>query len=773
MQFEDSFFENEVRDGFFVPSEVKRAWAAELEVLSEVDRICRKYDITYYADWGTLLAAVRHKGFIPWDDDLDIAMKRADYNRFMEVANRELPEGFCAYNYKNHDDFWLFLARVVGKPRICFEEDHLKRFHEFPYIAGVDIFVLDYVSSDEEKEDTRCTLARYMIKIADEIADGNLTGKDAEAALKKLENLRGIRIAGPESKKKADMDAFRRRMYEEVEKLFSMFQEDESEMLTQLFPFGLQRRGFYFPKKYYDSAPRIPYENTTIPVPVSYDAALRKRYGNYMRLVRNGGGHDYPFFETQKAQLETVLGEELPHYQFSASELLRDKKEEDKQKAGSFRTMARECCGELLRLHQKLLDGLTGWQENRKDVSSGQMDAMVQELQQFAIDFGTMIEQEKGEDFAAVKYLENYCETLFEIYEDQYENSEKTGMLSTEIREIEASVKRDIEERKEVVLLPYKACAWKTLESAWEAATEDPACDVYVIPIPYYYKNYAGDFLRMRYEADQFPAKVHVTKYDAFDFSYHHPDVIVIQNPYDEYDSALSVHPFFYSGNLRKYTDRLIYIPDFTVAEFSKDNYREYHNMKYYCTVPGVIRADQVIVQSENMRTLYVEKLTEFAGADTRAVWESKIHAADCPNRDTDKTGRVPDAWQQIVRTPDGGRKTIIVYGINACCLVEKGDAMLQKIRDAFAVFKKESDNVTPVFRPHPQLEDFTAAASPELWNQYRQMVKEYRAEGWGIYDEETEDHILAAAADAYYGDGGSLALSFMQAGKPVLESII
>ena len=80
MEFQDNYFESEVIEGFFVTSMMKRSWAAQLEILKDVDSICRMHGISYYADAGTLLGAVRHRGFIPWDDDLDICMMRDDYN---------------------------------------------------------------------------------------------------------------------------------------------------------------------------------------------------------------------------------------------------------------------------------------------------------------------------------------------------------------------------------------------------------------------------------------------------------------------------------------------------------------------------------------------------------------------------------------------------------------------------------------------------------------------------------------------------------------------
>ena len=68
------FFKEEVREDFYISAEMKRVWAVEMKVLSFVISVCKKYDIPYFADYGTLLGTVRHKGFIPWDDDIDIAL---------------------------------------------------------------------------------------------------------------------------------------------------------------------------------------------------------------------------------------------------------------------------------------------------------------------------------------------------------------------------------------------------------------------------------------------------------------------------------------------------------------------------------------------------------------------------------------------------------------------------------------------------------------------------------------------------------------------------
>ena len=179
--------------------------------------------------------------------------------------------------------------------------------------------------------------------------------------------------------------------------------------------------------------------------------------------------------------------------------------------------------------------------------------------------------------------------------------------------------------RKEVVFLPYKASMWDSLESVWKTAVADPECDAYVVPIPYYDKNPDGSFKQMHYEGDQYPAEVPVLWYEDYDLAARRPDVIFIHNPYDECNYVTSVEPAYYSKNLRNYTDKLVYIPYFVLGEIDPEDEEAVEDMAHFCTLPGVINADKVIVQSENMRQAYIKVMTNFAGAHTKAVWEEKI----------------------------------------------------------------------------------------------------------------------------------------------------
>jgi hypothetical protein len=163
---------------------------------------------------------------------------------------------------------------------------------------------------------------------------------------------------------------------------------------------------------------------------------------------------------------------------------------------------------------------------------------------------------------------------------------------------LKRSMAQDIKAKKEVVFLPYKASMWDSLESVWKAADEDPECDAYVIPIPYYDKNPDGSFKEMHYEGDLYPDYVPVTNWQEYDLQKHHPDVVFIHNPYDDGNHVTSVHPFFYSKNLKQFTDKLVYIPYFVAPNILT---------KTLCVTSGSMNADLVVVQSEEIRQNYID----------------------------------------------------------------------------------------------------------------------------------------------------------------------
>lgn len=724
VSIQESFLLDEVRCGFFVLATVKQAWAAELEVLMEIDRVCKLHDIEYFADWGTLLGAVRHGGFVPWDDDLDIVMKREDYQKFMTVARFDMEEGFDVQTFRNQKDFWLFMGKVVGKNRFCFEKDHLQRFHNFPYIACVDIFVLDYAHRDSIKEEKRKTICKYMLGIADGIVEGQFTHEEKEKHLQSLEEMSGQKF-----ERIADPVEMGRYLYGEVEKRFAEVTEPEADYLVQMFPWGLKQNVNYYPKEYYDKAVLIPFEGIEIPVSPVYDKMLRMRYGEYWRLVKDAGAHNYPFFEGQKANLQKVLDFDLPAFRFN-KEMVERTVEEQETIQFSYKVMAKECAGELQRMKEELVT-LVEMLRLQPEHDRQRIFDLLGGSQQLAVDLGTLIEQVKGEGCIVVGMLERYCEILYQIYEHiQGEVSSDESVLVQELNQTAQLFLEELEEnilsRKSIIFMPVMAKDWEGLRSLWQAAYKDKSCDVYVAPLPYYYKDYDSSVKKICYEGTEFPKEVSVMDYKVLTKEYLellHPEVIVIQNPYDAWNPVVSVPEKFYAENIRRYTDELIYVPPFVVNEFTKYDAREYVNMQYYVTMPGVVYADAVIVQSENMKQRYVEKLTEFAGEDTREHWEEKILPLGLPNMDTDSGQK---------ETKKRCRK--LLYGISSSILQDMPEAAKQKIENNLKIFDGYRDEIEVTIVQFPK-ESISS-------------VEEY---------------------DAYYGDPMPLMMEFVQAGKPVM----
>lgn len=443
-----------------------------------------------------------------------------------------------------------------------------------------------------------------------------------------------------------------------------------------------------------------------------------------------------------------------------------------------MRKKQKEQAEEVVHLLGRVHDGIKMAIERGKRKEAMNLLAQCQES---AIHLGETIEEIEGKGFTTISFLEDYCERVYEVYEAVRQGYSVNGgkaakSLRRALIQVENSVKNNIKVRQEAVFLPYKASMWDSLESIWKAAAEDLDCDAFVIPIPYYTKNPDGSFREEHYEGDQYPDYVPVTWYEDYDFAGRKPDVIFIHNPYDNCNYLTSVHPFFYSKNLKQFTEKLVYISYFILEEIEPNNKEIVKTIEHFCTVPGVLYADKVIVQSEKMRQIYVNVITEFTkhtSAD-RKYWNEKILGLGSPKVDKVLNTRkddvkVPREWLKIIEKEDGSWKKIIFYNTSITALLQNGEQVLKKIQDAFSMFKENTDEVALLWRPHPLIRATIEAMRPELWEEYEGIVREYCEAGWGIYDNTADIDRAIALCDAYYGDPSSLVRLCEEAGKPVM----
>lgn len=599
MEFKDEYFDDEVREGFYISGFMKRYWAAQLEVLQVIADLCDRHNIKWFADGGTLLGAVRHKGFIPWDDDVDICMLRDDYDRFLEICKTELPKGYTKKNMHEKESWDQSFLRINNSSDYVFDDEFLEKYHNMYHGVGVDVFVLDYVAADEEVEEAKryllLALASLQVSEDDEFR-GNV--------YKSIEEFTGIVIDRTLPRKNQIICAV-----EAVSKTIS--RQQASGIVNSVY--YINDRNCKCDIHAFDSVIKLPFENIMINAPIGYDAYLRMYYGDYMKLVKACDTHDYPAFMSNEIHFKKASGSYPFWYEFNKEHLINNR-------------LANVCDRVKIttNLNIKLLQSIIASNLEINDVRE-----ILLNCQQSAISIGKMLEQLYGNENDATKILEQYCEKIYEVYI----NIETNDNLDIEqllflLENVEKKTEEIYNNNKEVVFLCYRNRFWNKFDGIWKKCIEN-GYKVTVIPLPYYTKNAIGELTDLHYDIDGFPDYVELTHYEDYDIELHHPEIIVSQNPYDECNYTTSVPPYFYSENIKKFTERLIYIPYFTMDEIEEDDYKANQTMMYFCTVPGVVHADEVYVQSERMRRKYIERMTEFAGKETEEVWESKIRAEE------------------------------------------------------------------------------------------------------------------------------------------------
>lgn len=260
-----SFFKEEEKCGFLVTEKRKKIWAIELDIYLKFVEVCNKHHLKFWCDGGTLLGAVRHNGFIPWDDDLDVIMPRKDYNKLMEIGPMEFSNPYFLQNPYTDPGFGFSYAKLRNSNTSCIS----KWFAKGGFNQGIhiDIFPLDYVNLDEfEKEKAQiieCIMknSSYMRRNSVELLEG-----------KRLENFLKYQTDNPVKE------------YDKMHRIASNPSYIGSEYVANCVVTTLKSSAQIWKASWFDKTIMHQFETIEIPMPYKIDERLKAQYGNYMEF---------------------------------------------------------------------------------------------------------------------------------------------------------------------------------------------------------------------------------------------------------------------------------------------------------------------------------------------------------------------------------------------------------------------------------------------------------------------------------------------------------
>lgn len=388
---------------------------------------------------------------------------------------------------------------------------------------------------------------------------------------------------------------------------------------------------------------------------------------------------------------------------------------------------------------------------------------------------GNNLERYWGEETPVVSQIGSLCESLYICHEKILEGTiskQDWGFVQDEIKTIERQLEADLSDKIEMVFLPYKASMWDSLESVWKAACGRDACEAYVVPIPYFDKTKDGEFGQEHYEIDQYPDNVPTINYKKYNMEERCPDIVFIHNPYDDYNRVTTIHPNYYVKELKQYVGKVVYIPYYVSNEFNPSDLIVQRTKEPFIMTPGVIFSDYTIVQSENMKRLYINVLEKKCPDSVTPNWEKRILGLGSPKVDRvlqtrRDDNRLPKEWKEKIYGLNGKRKRVVFYNTSLADLLNC-DNMLDKIEDTLQFFEKQED-VVLWWRPHPLYEETLESILPMLVERYHAIIKKYKDNKIGIFDAGMDLDWAIAETDAYYGDGSSVSILFKYANKPVM----
>lgn len=301
IQIPDGFLEEEERYGHLVSRQTKEIWAIELDLYYELRRVCEKYHLRFAANAGTVLGAVRHKGFIPWDDDLDFAMPREDYEKLCKIAPQEFKHPFHLENFHTEPHYVYGSSKLMNLNTTGYENPFTKKHGIFIDIFPLDAFINNPVLFEKQWKEAinlfkRCqrvvTCTRKDYCNASNIS---LPRKIIRWGYYWYYKIRDIRVG----------DTYHKNLFHQFEEVCKRYNEDKD--VTYAGELGFLQKNDKTLLSDFGHISEHAFEFTTIPLFEHYDDYLTKKYGDYMKPVKSGYAmHSFKIIDTNRPYTEVL-----------------------------------------------------------------------------------------------------------------------------------------------------------------------------------------------------------------------------------------------------------------------------------------------------------------------------------------------------------------------------------------------------------------------------------------------------------------------------------
>ena len=259
------FLEEEVRCDYFISAEQKRVWAIEMDMLKKLLDVCKRHDIQMFAYAGTLIGAVRHKGFVPWDDDMDFFLTRENFEKLKKVAKDEFKEPYFFQNARTDKQFFIGYSRLRNSDSTGI----LKWEKSLDYNNGIyiDIFVMDAFINDRKLVANQRRKAKLLGKLAEHYYAPYNTRNTLQKIVLFIFKHTFAKIVPYDLL--INLYDKQLRKYEGQTDMYAMLTHDDSFVN-------------YFDKDDISETIYMDFEDIKMPVPKGYDKMLRTQFGDYM-----------------------------------------------------------------------------------------------------------------------------------------------------------------------------------------------------------------------------------------------------------------------------------------------------------------------------------------------------------------------------------------------------------------------------------------------------------------------------------------------------------